>query len=262
MSFVSASAITSPVSLRASGSLLFGLVLDTRYFEILNLLEHLHSITKGCQLTDPAPLDLDPLEILHRSPSFLYRVILHKPIGRFERNLGKPSESMKQIKDVTLRYLVAREVACREYVSAVFGRARRGSCTNKDARAFRKAIPLGLRHVLSLISQELIPLALVFGILSSISSIGGRLRRVWRGIHGSYGNRRVETRARRSCKTAQCIRGRGRRPSSHVRGRLTGGRRCGHTGGDTGIDAPWVVLRGIRLGRGLRLGGPRRKRGG
>jgi hypothetical protein len=43
----------------------------------------------------------------------------------------------------------------------------------------------------------LVPLALIFGILSLISIIGGMLRWVWRGIDGSDGYRRLEARAKR-----------------------------------------------------------------
>lgn len=121
-------------------------------------------------LTDSSAFDLDVLQVVYGSVSFIDSVVLDEAIGRLERNLGQATKPVKQIEHIPLGHLVTREVTCGKHVSVSCGFDGARSRTNEYTRALRKAVPFGLRHVLPLVAQELLPSLLIF----TIRRIGGR----------------------------------------------------------------------------------------
>lgn len=61
-------------------------------------------------LTDFTAADFGALQVLHSSLTFWAGVILNKPVGLLERNLGHPTVFRKHVKNLLFRNPVARKV--------------------------------------------------------------------------------------------------------------------------------------------------------
>jgi hypothetical protein len=106
MPTVATGVTSTALTVRTASVVLLRLVLQFGNFKVWRALATC-AFRKIKVLTYSSSLDLVTLEVLQGARSFLNSVVLHETIRRLQGDLGEPTKSVKNIKNITFRHLVA-----------------------------------------------------------------------------------------------------------------------------------------------------------